>query len=134
MNKAKLLVVFAILFFLPPPVLAVDRSECKQYGGSTDCWEPIVGPWKYSACAEVGSFGSWSAASCKAQGGQWLFGNCQNLPPVEMRRPLSEGDISALATDIYTEHWKPLCSGPNTSSFSWGVPNNTTLCVGGQGA
>ena len=56
--RAAWLAVTAILFS-PSPVHAqffIDRSQCKQYGGPADCYQPVIGPWKYDACGEVGAF------------------------------------------------------------------------------
>ena len=133
MCRAALLVVLAVFLSVPPLASAQDRSTCKQYGGSVDCWTPYDGPWQYNVCPEVGAFGAWRAAQCKAQGGQWLSGSCQGLPPAELRRPLSDGDISPLAKDIFTYRWEPMCGPVTVSPFTWGVPNNTMLCIGGPG-
>src|SRR5688500_20374112 len=134
MIRAALLAVSALVLFLPPLAFALDRSACKQYGGTTDCWEPVIGRWKHGVCGEVGSLGAWSAATCQAGGGQWLFGSCQNLPPVELRRPVSEADISPLAQDQYFYFHQPLCEGPSAGSYVWGTPISSSNCYNRPGA
>ncbi|HEY4637295.1 MAG TPA: hypothetical protein VIH23_03435, partial [Burkholderiales bacterium] len=48
--------VIAIFGLLPlSSAHALDRSECKQYGGSANCWMPVIGPWKHSVCGEWGT-------------------------------------------------------------------------------
>src|SRR3990170_78803 len=119
----RLLLLFGVAMTLPlSSAHALDRSQCKQYGGSANCWMPVIGPWKHSVCGEVGAFQTYSIALCVAQGGTWggsLVG-CQGLPPPEYRRPTSEADMRPFAEDIFTAFHGPLCEGPVSESFSWG--------------
>ena len=70
MNKLlRIAGIAAVILLHPPFAHAIDRSECKQYGGAANCWMPVIGPWKYSVCSEVGAFISISIAECQAQGG-----------------------------------------------------------------
>jgi len=97
---------------------ALDRSQCKQYGGSTDCWKPIIGDWDYNVCGEIGTFLSYSKAWCEAQGGSWTASqDCIGKVP----RPTSEGDMQPFAVDVI-DHWQgPFCAGePIANPYSWG--------------
>jgi hypothetical protein len=68
MRQVLRVVAFAAAWLLVPVAAhALERSKCEQYGGDADCWAPVVGPWKYSVCAEVGAFQSASVAECVAQ-------------------------------------------------------------------
>jgi len=59
--------IAASVLLVPAPGHALDRSECKQYGGNTNCWMPVIGDWKYSVCGEVGTFLSYDIAVCTAR-------------------------------------------------------------------
>jgi YD repeat-containing protein len=127
----------AALFLLQPPVglaqLTIDRSQCKQYGGTADCWEPAIGRWKFNVCGEVGTFNSYSIAVCQADGGTSEFPNCLGLPPPELRRPTSETDIVPFAGDILSKFSGPLCEGPTSPGFVWGASIFSNLCFSGNG-
>ncbi|MDH3320732.1 MAG: DUF6531 domain-containing protein, partial [Betaproteobacteria bacterium] len=117
---ARAVAVAALVLFAPVAAHALDRSECKQYGGNTDCWKPVIGDWKYSVCGEIGTFLSYSIAVCTAQGGTWNGFDCIGLPAPELRRPTSEGDMQPFAEDI-TRYWQgPFCEGPTADPYDWG--------------
>ena len=128
------LVVASFLLLHPSASLAIDRSQCKQYGGTTNCWMPVIGPWKHGVCAEVGAFISIDIATCQAQGGTWGgAAGCQGLPAPEYRRPTSEGDMRPFAEDIFAAFNGPLCEGPSAESFSWGGVFSSVNCFNGNG-
>ncbi|HZN85764.1 MAG TPA: DUF6531 domain-containing protein, partial [Burkholderiales bacterium] len=120
------------------PAHAFDRSQCKQYGGSSSCWTPVIGPWKYGVCGEWGTGAAgapFEAAFCEARGGSWVSGACQGLPPVEYRRPTSEGDMRPLALETFSNRYEPLCEGPSGQGFSsWGAVYGSVNCGNGNGA
>lgn len=134
MIRAGLLAVSAVVLFFPTFAFSLDRSECRQYGGSTDCWAPIVGQWKYEVCGEVGSFPSWIIAKCEAQGGQWDGNTCLGVPAPELQRATTEGDISPLAEDTFFHFRKPLCDGPDSAAWQWGGTVSSLNCFSGTGA
>ena len=119
----------AILLFAPAGhAQTINRSQCIQYGGNAICWGPVQGRWKHAVCGEVGSFTSWSIAQCQAQGGTWANGNCTGLPPQELWRPATEGDLVPLAKDQFSNFHGPLCDGPNATGYTWGVAISSGLC------
>ena len=129
--------LLAAMALLPlSAVHAIDRSQCKQYGGTQDCWMPVIGRWKYSACGEVGAFVAYDIAQCQAQGGTWGGSppDCQGLPAQEYRRPTLEGDIAPFSKDIFANFYGPLCEGPNAGSFSWGGVFSSVNCGNANGA
>lgn len=129
----RLLLLLGVLSWAAP-LHALDRSACKQYGGATDCWSPVVGDWKYGTCGEVGAFTSYTIAVCTAQGGTWSGSTCTGLPPPEYRRPTSEGDISPFAQDIFSNFHGPLCDGPSAGGWSWGGVFGSVNCGNANGA
>ncbi|MDH5352791.1 MAG: DUF6531 domain-containing protein, partial [Betaproteobacteria bacterium] len=128
--------VAAVCLLVPAAALAIDRSECRQYGGTRDCWPMLIGPWKYDACGQVGAFNSYEQAVCRAQGGTGggYYAPCEGLPAPEYRRPTSEGDIAPYAEDIFSEYYGTLCEGPTSQSFAWGGVYYSNLCFSGSGA
>lgn len=136
MNQFLRAVVAASVLSLYPSVsFAIDRSQCKQYGGTNNCWMPVIGTWKHTVCGEVGAFLSYNIAVCEAQGGTWGGSQvgCQGLPAPEYRRPASEGDMRPFAEDIFAEYHGPLCEGPVAESFSWGGVYSSVNCGNGNG-
>jgi len=121
-----------LLLLSPTAAQAIDRSECKQFGGTVDCWAPVLGRWTYRVCGEVGAFCDYDAAVCRAQGGTWggCSVGCLNAP----QRPTTEGDIVPFAKDIFTEYRGPLCSGPDAPALSWGMVFSSVNCFDGAGA
>jgi YD repeat-containing protein len=113
----------------PTSAQAIDRSQCKQDGGTTDCWEPVIGPWTYGVCGEVGAFNDYNIAECSARGGTWNGSNCLN--PV---RPTTEGDLVPLAQDIYNAYRGPFCEGPSGGPLTWGMVFFSNNCFSGAGA
>ena len=101
---------------------AFDRSQCKQYGGPNDCWPPVLGDWTYKVCGEIGTvhFAYHNAAKCQAQGGTWDGFECQGLPPPELQRPTSEGDMQPYAVDWINAWKQPFCEGPTADPYTWG--------------
>jgi YD repeat-containing protein len=130
--------VLAVLA-LPFAAHAVDRAQCRQYGGATSCWGPVLGPWTITQCAEVIDNTQLETAICRAQGGTPANFNttCTGLPPAELRRPTSDGDISAYAVDVFTNYfgspWGTLCGAPSASASSWGGTVNNQFCFTGSG-
>jgi YD repeat-containing protein len=129
----------AACVLVPVSAQALDRSACKQYGGTANCWMPVIGPWKHSICGEVGTGPNavpYNAAECEAGGGTWggTQIGCQGLPPAEYRRPVSEADMRPFAEEIFTGYQSPLCEGPVSESFSWGGVFSSVLCFSGSGA
>ncbi|MDH4324126.1 MAG: DUF6531 domain-containing protein, partial [Betaproteobacteria bacterium] len=130
--------IAAALLLVPSAAHAIDRSQCKQYGGNSNCWMPIIGPWQHSLCGEWGTGPNavpFNAAFCEAQGGTWAGTQlgCQGLPPIEYRRPVSESDMRPLAEDTFTRRWEPLCEGPSSDPFSWGGIYGSVNCFNGNG-
>lgn len=123
--------IAAAILLAPSAAHAIDRSQCKQYGGNTNCWMPTIGDWKYSVCGEVGTFLSYAIAVCRAQGGTSTTGfDCNGLPPAELRRPTSEGDMQPFAEDI-TRFWQgPFCEGPTADPYTWGGVFYSPQCWG----
>jgi hypothetical protein len=67
MRQVLRVVAFAATWLLVPVAAqAIDRSECRQYGGTANCWTPVIGPWKHCVCAELGAFQAASVAECVA--------------------------------------------------------------------
>ncbi|MEX2198616.1 MAG: DUF6531 domain-containing protein [Burkholderiales bacterium] len=126
-------VAFAIAMLCPSLAqaqFAIDRANCKQYGGSADCWSPIIGEWDYNVCGEVGTFLSYQIAVCRAQGGTSTTGfDCLGLPPPELRRPVSEDDMQPFAEDI-VEIWQGTCEKPVADPYAWGGVFFSNNCWG----
>jgi len=113
---------------------AVDISQCKQNGGTVDCFQPVLGPWNYSVCGEVGTFLSYDNAVCVALGGTpGPNGACAGLQPGDLTRPATESDIGPFAQDITTAFLGPLCTPATAASFSWGGSVATENCGFGSG-
>jgi YD repeat-containing protein len=134
-SQLRAAVLAAVLCLLPAFGLAqtfsIDRANCKQYGGTADCWLPVIGDWSYGVCGEVGTFLSYSIAVCRAQGGTTTNGlDCNGLPAPEYRRPTSEGDIQPFAQDIVANWQGPLCEGPTADPYSWGGVFFSPQCWG----
>src|SRR5581483_838776 len=111
----------ALLLSLSFTAHALDRAQCKQYGGGSDCWSPTVGRWKITACATMIATGQLDAAECQAQGGTMTNSGCTNLPPAELRRPVSDGDISGYTAQVFNNFWgSSLCQGGSSEGASWG--------------
>jgi YD repeat-containing protein len=117
-----------LLFPVATPVQAIDRSQCKQYGGTADCWGPVIGRWKYDICEEGPASNAMAPAKCQAQGGTWNGINCIGLPPLELWRPTFDGDIVPLAQDEFRNFHAPLCEGPNSTPYTWGVNIFSNFC------
>lgn len=110
---------------------AFDRSQCKHYGGTNDCWTPIIGEWTYRVCGEIGTFLSYNPiAWCRAQGGTWNGSDCEGLPPPELRRPTSEADMQPFAVDWIKEWQGPFCEGPAADPYTWGAVFFSQNCWG----
>jgi YD repeat-containing protein len=129
----------AIAVFLSLPVLAhaVDRSQCKQFGGGTDCWQPVIGPWTFSVCEEMNGQKALDDAICEASGGTPTVTSCTGLPPSELRRPTSDGDVGAFAEDITSRYFpkvgRPICGGTSAAGPSWGGTLASSFCGFGSG-
>ncbi len=124
----------ALLLSLSVAAHALDRGQCKQFGGGSDCWSPTVGPWKITACATVVATGQLEAAQCKAQGGTMTNSGCTNLPPAELRRPVSDADISGYTAQVFNEFWgNSLCQGGSSEGASWGGTVASEFCFFGSG-
>jgi RHS repeat-associated protein len=120
----------AIALLAPIAAQALDRSGCKQYGGTADCWKPVIGEWKHGVCGEVGTFTSYSIAVCRAQGGTWNGFVCLGLPAPEYRRPTSEADMQPFAEDIIRNWQGPFCEGPTADGYTWGGVFFSNNCWG----
>ena len=75
--------VTLLLLPVATPVQAIDRSQCIQYGGSSLCWMPVIGRWKYDVCEEGAATLAWLPAKCQAQGGTGDGVTCAGAPPPE---------------------------------------------------
>jgi len=54
----------AVWLLLPVAARALERSECKQYGGTANCWAPVIGGWTLRAgIAPVFPTPDWKGAS-----------------------------------------------------------------------
>src|SRR5688572_8954224 len=112
----------AVLLFPGDARAQFPQSNCKQHGGTADCFQPYVGPYSYNTCSETGSFGAVSAAWCQARGGVWAHPNCFGGTP----RPRTESDIVPYAQD-FIRNWSPPCSGPSTPSLPWMTPGQSVF-------
>lgn len=137
-HAVRLFLFLGVLLWLTP-LQALDRSQCKQYGGGSNCWMPVIGPWKHGVCGEWGTGPNavpFEAAFCEARGGTWggTQVGCQGLPPPEYQRPTSEADMRPLAEATFTGSYEPLCEGPVSQGFSWGGVYGSVNCGNGNGA
>jgi YD repeat-containing protein len=125
----------AAILLVPSTGYAIDRSQCIQYGGSSVCFMPVIGRWKYDVCGEVGAFQYWANAKCVAQGGTPAGWDCNGLPPAELWRPTTEGDIVPLAVDTVLAAHGAHCEGPTAAAYTWGANISSILCsTAGPGA
>ena len=64
MNRLIRFIGFAafLIMLFPPAGHTIDRTQCKQYGGTNDCWGPVLERWDHDVCGEVGAFNSYDIA------------------------------------------------------------------------